>query len=323
MYWECSCLVGYEDGSYKPAGSSSRIDVLTSLRRVDSSSPATQAEAIRTWYSTVVRDFMATYLAQSTDKLSALAGIAKYFASAYCTKSIVRVWIDKKDSIASIYGLLWHGGLCCLSRVWRAPTFSWAAFEGIMSHPPVFGPWARTVIARYLDHSIELENSVVSTCGRVNGGWFALSAPLYEIGAAVFDGVQAGDGRIELHLATVPPEEVEILRTSWVSRSQLADYGNGIDISELRVALLTTTEYSNHVHFALILRCVRGIKALNIVDEVRSQRGLKVAAENIFERIGDVEFLSIDRGDRVPEEASFFRLEEASVFTETPALIII
>lgn len=80
MYWECMCQISYEDGSHEPAGFSTS-DVLASLPKIGTGSPATQAEVIYVWYNTVVAKFMSTNLTQPTDTLPTVAGIAEYFAS--------------------------------------------------------------------------------------------------------------------------------------------------------------------------------------------------------------------------------------------------
>ncbi|KAI9148350.1 hypothetical protein HJFPF1_12181 [Paramyrothecium foliicola] len=84
------------------------------------------------WFKIVER-FSACQLTQSSDKLIALAGLAKQFQRTSKQEYVAGIWADR-----AIKGLMWIAkGEPLIRRRGRAPSWSWASVDGHIKYPSI------------------------------------------------------------------------------------------------------------------------------------------------------------------------------------------
>ncbi|KAH8888927.1 hypothetical protein GQ53DRAFT_748495 [Thozetella sp. PMI_491] len=129
---------------------------------------ATRVELRRLWYAKVVPEFCKRDLTQPADKLPAIAGVAKAFASGMGGDDLYAagIWLDD-----IVVALSWNP-LFAIKRpgFYRAPSFSWACTDGEVN-------WPYNGSCEVIRH-IALEGyhfERIETFGCVTAGWVTLA----------------------------------------------------------------------------------------------------------------------------------------------------
>jgi hypothetical protein len=100
------------------------------------------------WFKIVER-FSACHLTQSSDKLIALAGLAKQFQRTSKQEYLAGVFADR-----AIKGLMWIAtGESLLRRHGRAPSWSWASVDGHIKYPSILFDRPFKVVPEMMLHS--------------------------------------------------------------------------------------------------------------------------------------------------------------------------
>lgn len=142
------------------------------------------------WYR-LLWDYTSRRLTKPSDKLPALSGLARKFASRLRCEYVAGLW-----SNALIEGLSWQGlrergdHKSPSTSAYIAPSWSWASYTGIAA-TGFTGAWK--YIATILDYHVELKSA--NPYGEVSDGWIRLQGPL-----------------LPLSLSEVPETEDEKLR---------------------------------------------------------------------------------------------------------------
>ena len=149
--------------------------------------PASRASSISGYeWSYVVEEYTRRNLTIPEDKLPALAGLARHFARS----TTVTPGASKEEFVASSTGYLaglrqdailhdlsWsldaHAPMGVKPPMYRAPSWSWASFDGAVTFRAAAGLFDPLAIAR--DACVHLD-SVANPYGRVTGGWLYLQA---------------------------------------------------------------------------------------------------------------------------------------------------
>jgi hypothetical protein len=130
-----------------------------------------ERETLLRW-SDLLSKYCSLDLTNSSDKLPALAGIAKIFSEKLGDQYLAGLW--RKSLVKDLY---WHVQGARRLSYYRAPSWSWASMDG----NPNVGILSRSpgnieLLALVIDCCIELKGS--NPYGEVKSGWIKLQAPL-------------------------------------------------------------------------------------------------------------------------------------------------
>lgn len=137
IYWECRCAFYAEDGMTEDADCRQHahefLNTISMLRgRIHSEQLAEMFfrswGSILSWYSNLS-------MTRPSDKLPALSGLASLAESALRCRYLYGIW-----NVNLPYGLFWHpvNRPMIQATEWRAPSWSWAALEGVIMFEKFF-----------------------------------------------------------------------------------------------------------------------------------------------------------------------------------------
>lgn len=191
-FWECSEMVASEDGECVRRDGD-RLQLVTKTAGIEKSicdisgrSPG-ETDDINyfDWYETV-KEYSRRHITKSTDRLPALAGLAKAVFEASNDEYLAGIW--KKGLIE---GLLWcraQEDHLLTNEDYRAPSWSWASVDGPINFL-VYNFYDRCswknmmanfeLTATYVDSF--LEPTAEDRYGGIKSGWMKLKAPLFPI----------------------------------------------------------------------------------------------------------------------------------------------
>ncbi|RYP63125.1 hypothetical protein DL771_009419 [Monosporascus sp. 5C6A] len=178
MYFEC--LEGFyaEDGTVVPyrmatvqseQGVNEHVDA---RRRAASQTGVGREGLIGAWWEILV-EYGPKELSVPEDKLPAISGIARVMQERTGDEYLAGLW---KGHL--IEGLCWQPLSCRAVEEWRAPSWSWAAVDGVPAAGWFYGEHAET--ATVIDAQVEVDGR--NPFGRVKDGWIKLEAPLVRLG---------------------------------------------------------------------------------------------------------------------------------------------
>jgi hypothetical protein len=125
LYWECDHLAVSEDGLAHPEFS--RFSASSSLSNANE--PESALHASRHWYDHVVgRLYSQRVATQATDRLIAVAGLARHAANTIKSRYVAGLWENHV-----VEGLLWERNTdysVKFSKTHCAPSWSWASWQG-------------------------------------------------------------------------------------------------------------------------------------------------------------------------------------------------
>lgn len=138
VFWECFC---HHNAEFMPddvsrfmnVGHLSKNQILNQRKPTQNIEDNSQAESLQRTWSMVVSAYTECDLSVASDRLPAVAGLASVIAKQWGVDKpgdyLAGLW---KSSLAE--GLLWHSSQSrqwnCISRSWRAPSWSWARIDG-------------------------------------------------------------------------------------------------------------------------------------------------------------------------------------------------
>ena len=164
MIWECKALCVDETGETEATN-----PVLKALQLTDSESALAYSSALNPkdlWFTTV-EDYTHRNLTFPKDKLAAISGVAQTFKKLHGLNYCAGLW---KDDLAR--DLLWsRNGHAELSRAipYRAPTWSWAAYDGQISWDRELHDYAQPLPASlpFCVVAAHVEEVLPGSCGAV------------------------------------------------------------------------------------------------------------------------------------------------------------
>jgi hypothetical protein len=129
LFWECRQVLKAED-NLQVSG-----DTVCGLARSlygSTTDPIGRANLLGIWYNAVVaQSYSRRKLTRPEDKLSALSGIARAFGRHFRTTYLAGLWYQDLP-----WGLSWRRkGLVVAASSYRAPSFSWAAYDAPVEWP--------------------------------------------------------------------------------------------------------------------------------------------------------------------------------------------
>jgi hypothetical protein len=127
------------------------------------------------WWHDILNTYGSLNLTKSSDKLPALAGIARRYNEKIRDRYLAGLW--RRSLIKDLY---WRVNRASRLSYYRAPSWSWASIDGT----PDVGILTRSskkieVLAELVDSFIELKGS--NPYGEVKTGWVKLQAPLQRL----------------------------------------------------------------------------------------------------------------------------------------------
>jgi Heterokaryon incompatibility protein (HET) len=138
LFWECRQVLLAED-NLRPwtlwASNQSTSGTVCGLARNlygSTTDPAGLSRLLGIWYNAVVaQSYSRRKLTLPDDKLTAISGIARAFARHFRTKYVAGLWL-----LDISWGLSWRRrGTATYTPSYRAPSFSWAAFDALVEWP--------------------------------------------------------------------------------------------------------------------------------------------------------------------------------------------
>ncbi|KAK8108588.1 hypothetical protein PG984_014389 [Apiospora sp. TS-2023a] len=136
------------------------------------------------WFA-ILEEYSNRNLSVHTDKLTALAGIARKMSiDLKCQQYAAGIWIDHQANALWARGLLWRSYPVwrkdedgpSLPTMYTAPTYSWASVIGKVMHHSVSNDKVCTYPTRVLD--VVTNYASPDEFGRVSGGFLRLAGPL-------------------------------------------------------------------------------------------------------------------------------------------------
>lgn len=123
LYWECRTLIASE---FLPDGFVDRLG--TGLLQ-----EMHETESIRYWWHNVVRMFTGADITVARDKLPALSGVARRVHSQRGGRYLAGLWRDERIEAQ----LCWRVSVPLPRlKTWRAPSWSWASVDGVVTYEP-------------------------------------------------------------------------------------------------------------------------------------------------------------------------------------------
>lgn len=179
IYWECHRTINSEGGLSPNETLVSNPFIFSKARLYDvwnERQQGTFSDDLERWY-TCLDEFSSRKLSYQSDKLPAVAGLAKSMRNRAPQLGIYYAGIWKADFVR---GLLWRARkLGCLSQPssYRAPSWSWAALDGEITHdwPNLkhFDPtWWPAI------EGINVRCNGQSSYGEIQSAWLRLKAPM-------------------------------------------------------------------------------------------------------------------------------------------------
>jgi hypothetical protein len=139
LFWECRQVLLAED-NLRPwtlwSSNQTTSNTVCGLARNlygSTTDPAGLARLLGIWYNSVVaQSYSRRKLTLPDDKLTAISGIARAFARHFRTTYLAGLWL-----LDLPWGLSWRRrGTATYTSSYRAPSFSWAAFDAPVEWPP-------------------------------------------------------------------------------------------------------------------------------------------------------------------------------------------
>ncbi len=156
-----------------------------------------KSEAYQRWYS-LLWLYGPKSLSNPSDKLPAISGLAKIYATHIGGDYLAGLWRDRL-----LEGLAWQSLSYTRVPKYRAPSWSWASGDGI----PAAGSRKFMGIAEVLDAHVTLKGS--NPFGEVTDGWIRLRAPMEQLYMKLdeWDNKEAGQPAYENTLIKVRTEK--------------------------------------------------------------------------------------------------------------------
>jgi hypothetical protein len=179
LYWHCDHLAISEDG-LACGGSASSFDIYERLDNVKESDKACRASYI--WYEGLIRnDYGKRIASKTTDKLIAVAGLARHVATVVKSRYLARLW-----EVSILEGLLWYSWYSeghKKQKEYCAPTWSWASQDGGVYWPSrtKHDPLQAVSGCQYLRADIKLLSS--DEFGGVSSAALTLCSRVFEFDA--------------------------------------------------------------------------------------------------------------------------------------------
>ncbi|KAK0729600.1 heterokaryon incompatibility protein-domain-containing protein [Lasiosphaeris hirsuta] len=137
----------------------------------------------------LVNEYGRRSLTVANDKFPAMSGLARSFASAVGGDSEYVAGIWRGDLVR---GMLWATAHDVSSPpAWRAPSWSWAAWQGELGWGEVY---SQAVLSRCTIHEVEVVPSGTDPFGKLKGGHITLSASLCPVILRPADRADQDDG---------------------------------------------------------------------------------------------------------------------------------
>jgi hypothetical protein len=172
LYWECDHLVRAQDNLIDPHRSSG-FPALPSFDNITESGPAWKASLF--WYHYVISsDYSRRVATKATDRLVAVAGLARHVANTVKSRYIAGLW-----EVSVLQGLLWEKRVPGkAAKTHCAPSWSWAS-QGAYTMWYSIGHEDFVPGFEYLEADIELLSSDVY--GGVISGTLTLRSKVVEV----------------------------------------------------------------------------------------------------------------------------------------------
>jgi hypothetical protein len=126
------------------------------------------------WSDILFHQYSNRLLTKSSDKLPALAGLARLFSEKLADDYLAGLW--KKSLIKCLF---WDIRRARTLSYYRAPSWSWASLDGRSSMSFLFRTNKQKEFARLIDSHMELKGN--NPFGEVKSGWIKLQAPLLSL----------------------------------------------------------------------------------------------------------------------------------------------
>ncbi|KAK9779972.1 putative Heterokaryon incompatibility domain-containing protein [Seiridium cardinale] len=198
LYYECDSGIFGEDGSWQD----SRYGESGTLRLPPSETPIDQSGIHELWYY-LVGQYGSRKLTRITDRLPAMSGLAKRFATRIDAQYLAGIWGDEL-----IEGIAWQslGSRKPAARdQYIAPSWSWASYGGTAAMG-IHSPY--TSVADVLGWDIQLKHEAYPF-GELIGGWLRIRAPVVSLFTAGDDAWNTGEWsrRIPVTTAYSKPDD--------------------------------------------------------------------------------------------------------------------
>jgi hypothetical protein len=192
MFWECQVLIADESGRRTP-----RKDNLLGIAEESYSTPLPEPafadltpplreKPFNTW-NQVIESYLKMDLTKESDRLPAISGLAAAIGDITGDEYIAGIWLRDLDA-----GLLWSRRLdkyprsspswkySKLSRpkLYRAPSWSWAAVDGAREFSAYVGSSDKTLFSHV---SYRIDNEGESRYGPVIRGYLELKGPVFPV----------------------------------------------------------------------------------------------------------------------------------------------
>ncbi|KAF2719884.1 HET-domain-containing protein [Polychaeton citri CBS 116435] len=173
VYFECAHGTSAEDGT---RSQKRYIDILGTSNPHSSDSPNASPLSEPVWYR-MLSDYTSRQLSRSTDKLPAIAGLARIFQSYTQADYVAGLWSDDL-----VRGLLWepilqYGQTHTQCDTYIAPSWSWASLEGAVDYFGFAAEFeAGLSLFSVLQHNVQLKTA--NPFGELTSGWIQLRGPV-------------------------------------------------------------------------------------------------------------------------------------------------
>ncbi|KAH8676451.1 heterokaryon incompatibility protein-domain-containing protein [Tricladium varicosporioides] len=197
----------------------------------------TEEPVMGEWYS-MLWGYGTRKLTKGCDKLPALSGLSEIYAERLGDEYVAGLWKKKL-----IEGMTWQGLSSKVVDVYRAPSWSWAALDGIGA-TGIAGEYR--CLAEVLDYHVEVEGE--NKFGIVKNGWILLDAPLLQVTLVEPKDPEADADRIMMF--KTKNGDPEGVRACFDTIPRV--YGTGAEVvrnMEIYVLLLTIGEENSPVNY--------------------------------------------------------------------------
>lgn len=187
LQWLCKTKLACEAGHKASAAAQGGLVPLYSLK--------TSAEAYL-WMHMQIKEYTKRHLTYPSDKLPAMAGVAKKISTITGSKYLAGIWKDNMIKDLCWERHRWQSLKWCATLTYRAPTFSWASVEGncFYNNDSISGDGVYLTEAVTGHCTLTVPSSLF---GQVSDGFVKVRGPLIE--GKVIDYPWAGPGIMWTH----------------------------------------------------------------------------------------------------------------------------
>ncbi|KAF2805538.1 HET-domain-containing protein [Mytilinidion resinicola] len=130
------------------------------------------------WYCDIIPRFTNASLTKESDKLPALSGVVQVLSKLLKDPYVAGIWND-----GSMRGFLWNTAKrenCFVSRTYRAPSFSWASLDYMVSYNHLRSSFEEREDITWLTEVVEIRCSLagLDPFGQVTDGYAIFDGPL-------------------------------------------------------------------------------------------------------------------------------------------------